>query len=235
MKSEALSDAVRKAFGDWSARAVLEAALNGTGPSEAYLAGGFVRDVASGQHRPTGDVDLFCTASRAERVLHRLAADGRIETGPFGAPRWTPSTEDTYVDIVTIEHFTNGLWSCEDMKDALNQFDFTANAIAFDLVSGEVLDPQNGIRDAGRRVMRAVRFDYPNEPIAAGGALTRPGVVFVRIVHYLGRLGFTVDSPTRDWLLRNLDLCSQIEEFQRTFFQPDTSALDRLMIEATAR
>ena len=109
---------------------------------------------------------MFLGGDSTDEILDVLESQGEMVTGPFGSPRWYPThgTRSSW-DLIPIATFWNGLWPCEDIVDVLNQFDFTGNAIAIDVRTGSVYDPQNGRRDMERRTMRAVRFDYPDEPI----------------------------------------------------------------------
>jgi len=84
-----------------------------------------------------------------------------------------------------------------------------------------VFDPQNGVRDAKLNMMRAVRFDYPDEPIAAGSSLSRLGVLWIRILHYAGALGLTIEPVTDKWLHDHVSLGVQEHEFGRAFFTAD--------------
>jgi len=120
--------------------------------------------------------------------------------------------------VVPITRFFNGLWPCENITDVLNQFDFTANGVALDLRTGQFFDPQNGARDIGKRIMRAVRFDYPDQPIAPGIPLTRPEVVWFRILHYAEVLGLKIERATHQWLQANRCYEADAEQFVAPFF-----------------
>lgn len=125
-----------------------------------------------------------------------------------------------------IDRFFNGLWRCEDIVDALNQFDFTGNAIAVDLRTGAIFDPQNGRRDMARRILRGVRFDYPDEPIAPGQVLTRPVVLWFRLVYYARLLGLTIEPVTKAWLNAHRAFERWRGEYAATFFTAGVSEGD---------
>ena len=195
--------------------------------SDVYLAGGTLRDILLKREVDPKDFDFFLGGSSTENVLNRLGENGVIRSGPFGSPRWFP-TEDanTYCDVIPIRSFFNGLWKCEDITDVLNQFDFTANAIALHLRTGVLHDPQNGRRDLAFRVMRAVRFDYPEEPISSISKLTRPAVVWFRILHYAATLGLTIEPVTLRWICRHSGFVQQLEDFVETFSPLHPKALE---------
>ncbi len=139
--------------------------------TKIYLAGGAVRNSIIGI-REIKDFDFFIKSEDKTKILTHLGELGFVTFGPFGSARWHPKdVTDVYCDLIWINEFNNGLWKCEDIIDVLNQFDFTANAIAFDINSGVIFNPENGIRDIEKNTIRAVRFDYPNEPISANSLL----------------------------------------------------------------
>jgi hypothetical protein len=196
---------------------------------DVYLAGGSLRDLFLERDVGPKDLDFFLGGSGTEEVFTRLAANGTVRYGPFGSPRWFPTRAAcAYCDVIPIRAFSNGLWRCDDILDVLNQFDFTGNALALHLRTGVLYDPQNGIRDLRLRVMRAIRFDYPDEPFSASSKLTRPAVVWFRILHYAAALGLTLEPVTRAWIYRNSAFADQSGDFAATFFPLHPEALSAL-------
>lgn len=194
-----------------------------------YLAGGAIRDIVLRRQQGLKDLDFFISGEEDDAALTLMGKYGSLRQGPFGSPRWFPGNEGKmYCDVIPIKRFFNGLWQCEDIIDVLNQFDFTGNAIALDLRTGQFYDPQNGHRDLVRRTMRAIRFDYPDEPIAIGHALTRNAVLWFRILHYTAVLNFTIEKVTLDWLRKHCDFLNQVSDFSQTFFPLHPQALEKL-------
>ena len=101
------------------------------------------------------------------------------------------------------------------------------NAVAVDMVSGELLDPQNGLRHAHERTLRAVRFDFPDEPITSGATLTRPMVPFFRALHYAAELRYQIDALTYRWILNRRHYAAFSGAFEDNFFalHRDASAI----------
>lgn len=184
-----------------------------------FLAGGALRDMLLSGKREAKDLDIFLTGPDIDAALGKLANEGAMQYGPFGSPRWFPSKgSDFYCDVIPAPRFFNGLWQCEDIVDVLNQFDFTVNAVALDLRTGLFHDPQNGRRDIAKKEMRAVRFDYPEEPITPDAGLTRPAVVWFRILHYATTLGLKVEAVTLNWLREHQHYEAQADHFESLFF-----------------
>jgi len=223
------SDLARKAFSSWEGHRTWARILDELPKLRVYLAGGVVRDVALGQPCNPKDFDLFLGGECVDEALTKLAEAGRLVLGPFGSPRWFPNSNPTiYADVIPIARFHNGLWSCRDIVDVLNQFDFTGNAVAVEVRTGAWSDPQNGHRDLSERTLRAVRFDYPNEAISQGANLTRHEVMFFRFLHYAAHCDLRIEPFTLAWLLRHREFIAQAEAFEATFFSLHPNAFDVL-------
>lgn len=207
------------AVNEWSGGRALTTAMNAVPTVEVYLAGGAVRDTLA--HRPMPkDFDFFIGGPGCDVFLRRLGEYGDLAFGPFGSPRWTPAAGRRYADVIPIACFNNGLEPCATIDDALRQFDFTANAVAIDLRRRKFHNPCAGAEDLACGVMRAVRYDYPDEPIAPGLALSRIAVLWLRLMHYSHCLGLTPDAATAAWLRRHQHHVSERERFADLFFTP---------------
>ena len=168
---------------------------------ELFLAGGGLRDVVLGNDDRSKDLDFFLAERFLDRVVRELERHGQIRRTIFGSPQWYPNGDGpVFCDLIAIERFHNGLGRCKSIEQAIEQFDFTANAIAFGVRRGTLFDPLGGMDDLEKRVMRAVRFDFPDEPVVPGHDLTRPEVLWFRLVHYTALLGFEPEPDTLDWL-----------------------------------
>lgn len=186
-----------------------------------FLAGGVVRDCLLNVSSPVKDFDFFLRGPSVKAAVEFLAEEGHLRRTPYGGARWYPdSTQVQYADLIPIEDFKPGLWKCEDILDVLNQFDFTINAVAFDLRTGESFDPQNGVRDVFRRTMKMVRFDYPEGPFVAEAELSRNAVLWFRILHYAKVLGLTIEPLTLDWLKAHRSFQEYAVQFGDLFFTP---------------
>lgn len=193
---------------------------------DLYIAGGAVRDTILGSDNLTHDFDIFLGGDNIAPALIQLSNHGTMKIGPFGSPRWYPEGAGTqYCDLVPITNFVGGLWPCYDMIDVLNQFDISGNAVAFELRTWAFLNPQNGYRDLQRRVIRAVRFDFPDQSIVPGHILRKPVVVWFRILHYASTLGCQLEPVTRSWLIANQSYIEFKQAFVDTFFEPNCNLL----------
>ena len=144
-----------------------------------FIAGGTIRDTLSGIDKTIKDIDILLTAEGFENIAGFLSSNGIVVKNQFGTNRWFPQNETNfYYDFIPIPNFYNGLWVCRDITDALNQFDITANAVAFDLFNGRFYNPQNGYDDIKNKVLRAIRFDFPELLVSAEIDISRLSVLW---------------------------------------------------------
>jgi len=214
----------------WSGYLALSDMLERYPRLKVYAVGGVVRDLMLGKSTAPKDFDFLLGGDSVDDALSQFRVAGRLVETPFGSPRWYPASESScYCDAIPIARFHNGLWPCADITDALNQFDFTANAVAFDLRTGDFYDPQNGRRDLLEHSMRAVRFDYPDEPISTTSTLTRNAVLWFRILHYARKLDFRIEPVTRRWLQDHRHYAQSVNDFVDVFFAPQPGYLEQLL------
>ncbi len=207
-----------RSLSKWPGFRIIQSLLDNEN-NKIYLAGGAIRNQIVGREE-VKDYDFFALSNEKDNVLDLLSRNGTLSFGPFGSARWLPKNESsTYCDFIWIDEFYNGLWYCEDIIDVLNQFDFTANAIGFDLRTREIYDPQNGIRDLDYGVMRAVRFDYPDEPISPNSNISRLEVLWFRIQYYSIKYQLEIEPVTKAWINENNNFRQKTDEFQKLFFK----------------
>jgi hypothetical protein len=223
-----IKDEIFSILESWSGFDIIRNIMQRYSKLQIYIAGGVVRDVLLSEGSHPKDIDLFLNGPDVDQALDYLGRHGGLGTGPFGSPRWKPEDTVQYADVIPIARFLNGLWPCEDILDTLNQFDFTCNAVALDLASGEFFNPQNGVRDARRRVMRAIRFDYPDEPISPDSVLPRPAVLWFRLLHYAASRDLTLEPVTLSWLRDHRHFQLYQEPFVASVFPLHLDALSLL-------
>lgn len=225
---------VRAALLTWPGFEAIGQATADIPPGQVFLAGGALRSLALSGALHTKDLDFFVSAMHSGPMLAKLAANGELTHGPFGSPRWRPAGSATCIDVMVIEHFDNGVERCHDITSVLRQFDFTANAIAMDLQSGQVFDPVSGLTDCRHRMLRAVRLDYPDEPFVSGAPLTRLDVLWMRLVHYAHKLGFAIEPTTLAWLLANQHRQQHTDTFAQLFFPVAPQAVAAVLAQQVA-
>ncbi len=161
---------------------------------EIYLVGGVVRDLLLG--RPVTDLDVTTSAEPplTKQLGLEAGATGVYTVGEaFG-------TIGLVFDGVTVEvtTFREERYPTPDrhpevrygttLLEDLARRDFTVNAIALDVKSGEIIDPFGGQEDLARRLIRAVgspRERFAEDPLR-----------ILRAARFAAELGFQVEAAT---------------------------------------
>lgn len=165
----------------------------------ALIVGGWVRDKLLG--RDAKDVDLEVYGLSADRLKDVLAAFGSVNT--VGESFTVYKVADLDVSLPRRESKVGrghrGFEVTGDphlsIEDAARRRDFTINAIAWDPLTDEYLDPHNGRADLERRVLRAVDVrTFGDDSLRV-----------LRAVQFAARFDCTLDPATFD-LCRTIPL-----------------------------
>jgi tRNA nucleotidyltransferase (CCA-adding enzyme) len=157
----------------------------------ALVVGGWVRDRLMG--RETTDIDLEVFKLPAERVRHVLASFGRIEA--VGESFQVYKLDGLDVSLPRRDskagrgHKGFIVSGDPDMsiEEAARRRDFTANAISWDPLTGDYLDPFDGRADIDRRLLRVVDpRTFPDDSLRV-----------LRAVQFAARLEFTLDDEAK--------------------------------------
>jgi poly(A) polymerase len=185
----------------------------------AYLVGGSVRDLLLGRRPKDFDVGTSAHPYQVKRLFRNCWVIGRrfrlahvkfgqkvIEVATFR--RHVPASDAA--DEPGVEHHdANPDPADQSARDLLirrdNTFgtpeedafrrDFTINALFYDIATFSIIDYVGGLRDLRAKVIRAI--GEPDE------RFREDPVRMLRAVAFAERLGFTLDPPVRDAILRH--------------------------------
>jgi tRNA nucleotidyltransferase (CCA-adding enzyme) len=157
----------------------------------ALVVGGWVRDRLLGGESKDVDIEVF--GVRADRLRALLEALGRVETVGESFQVFKLGTID--VSLPRRESRSGrghrGFDVAGDpsmtIRDAAQRRDFTVNAIAWDPLDDEYLDPFDGRGDLARRILRVV------DP----GTFPDDSLRVLRGVQFAARFGFELDGQAR--------------------------------------
>ena len=136
------------------------------GGFRSWIVGGCVRDELLSQQNGKPQADIrgdwdIATSARPEQVqkLFRRVIPTGIQHGTV-----TVMMKQTGYEVTTLRgetEYTDGrrpdaVYFVDDIKDDLARRDFTINAIAYDPLADQLIDPFDGIRDLRARKLRAV-------------------------------------------------------------------------------
>jgi hypothetical protein len=222
---QSLSERVMQNFSRWSGFPRFTRMLAEFPRLDVCLAGGTIRNLLLDPEARIKDYDILVAGPGVRAAMDWLAQEGRSKRGVYGNLHWYPHAgEPLRADVIPVTNF-DWCGPSATILDALNQFDFTGNAIAVDLRTGAVLNPQNGIRDLEQRIMRAIRFDVGEEPIRPGHPVLRSVCQWFRILHYAAALGLKIEPVTMRWLLAHSDYRAYRDVFTQEFKPPHPNAL----------
>jgi tRNA nucleotidyltransferase (CCA-adding enzyme) len=156
----------------------------------AWVVGGCVRDLLMG--KPISDWDLATSAHPGDvQAIFRRTIPTGIQHGTVtvlhrGHPYevTTLRGEGAYTDGRRPDSVELGV----DLERDLERRDFTVNAIAYDPIQREIVDPWGGQADIASKIIRAVR-----DPRLRFG---EDGLRVLRAARFCATLGFTIDPAT---------------------------------------
>ena len=171
--------------------------LNDAG-HEAYLVGGYVRDLILG--RPVTDLDITTSAS----PLDVLALFGDHKTSRIGERLGTIGIKinRAWVEVTTYRiegasanaRHPDHVEFTSSLMDDLQRRDFTINALVMDR-SGSVFDGVGGLQDLSARRIRAI--GHPD------ARFQEDALRILRALRFGAQLGFSIDHATGEALLRH--------------------------------
>ncbi|WP_026581087.1 CCA tRNA nucleotidyltransferase [Bacillus sp. J33] len=181
---------------------------------EAYFVGGSVRDFLLGKE--IADVDIAASATPEElKSIFNKTLDVGIEHGTVivlfnGIPYevTTFRTEAEYLDF----RRPSEVQFIRSLEEDLKRRDFTMNAIAMDK-SGRLIDPFNGKKDIGKKVIRTV--GKPEE------RFSEDALRMMRAVRFFSQLSFDIDRTTFEalssmaYLLEKIAVERKLAEFEK--------------------
>ncbi|MEO6687226.1 MAG: HD domain-containing protein [Dyadobacter sp.] len=206
---------------------------------EAYIIGGFVRDLIL--KRPSKDIDIVSIGSGielAELVAQQLGPDvhvsifktfgtaqirqGDLEVEFVGARKesYSPDSRKPAVEDGTL-------------KDDQNRRDFTINAMGISLSRnnfGELIDPFEGIRDLRRKIIRT--------PLEPGITFSDDPLRMMRAIRFASQLNFDIEPDTFDAIISMKDRISIVsmerisDELNKIILSPVPSYGFKLLFHA---
>lgn len=182
---------------------------------EAFLVGGCVRDLLMG--RKPNDFDVTTNATPEQIIAlfpktfyeNNYGTVGVVTCGEENLPACSDESvkivevtpyrlESTYSDN---RHPDEVIWSTH-VEDDLRRRDFTCNAIAYNPITGEVVDPFDGIKDIKDKIIRSV-----------GSPDTRfneDALRLMRAIRLMSQLDFDIHPVTRESIEKNSHLLNNV-------------------------
>ncbi len=159
----------------------------------AFLVGGCVRDLLCGRQPADLDVAVSGQPEAYARQVAQRHGGRPIPIGPAEHRVFRVNTADRIFDITP-------LWGDSITADLGNR-DFTINAMAFDITRGMLVDPQNGLADLRKRVLKAISARaFSNDPLR-----------MLRAFRLGAQFECAIENQTRRWIsaaAASIDTCA---------------------------
>ncbi|MCK4224917.1 MAG: HDIG domain-containing protein [candidate division Zixibacteria bacterium] len=182
---------------------------------KVYEVGGAVRDKYISPILPDKDKDYLITGIPLDELCSLLSGFGKVDLvgKSFGVIKFLPfkkfNGEHVFDIALPRKEYSTGPGH-KDFKveydhnlrvdDDLSRRDFTINAMAEDLSTGELVDPLNGRKDIKRRLIRITNPNsFRDDPLR-----------MLRGVQFAARFEFELEEETLQSLQKNADLISTI-------------------------
>ena len=182
---------------------------------EAYLVGGCVRDIFMGNVPKDYDITTNATPEEIIALFPKTFYEntyGTVGVVTCGEDLDTVCSDES-VKIVEVtpyrlettysdnRHPDQVKWS-KNLVDDLARRDFTVNAMAYNPVTREIVDPFNGQMDIEKRILRAV-----GSPDVRFG---EDALRLMRAVRFMSQLDFDIEGVTRESISTNAKLLNNV-------------------------
>lgn len=182
---------------------------------EAFLVGGCVRDLLIGNKPKDYDITTNATPEEIIALFPKTFYEntyGTVGVVTCGEDLGTVCSDES-VKIVEVtpyrlettysdnRHPDEVKWS-RDINDDLQRRDFTINAIAYNPVTRELIDPYKGQSDIVSRTIRAV-----GDPNAR---FQEDALRLLRAVRFMSQLDFDIEGVTRESIEKNSHLLNNV-------------------------
>jgi tRNA nucleotidyltransferase (CCA-adding enzyme) len=162
-------------------------------PRPVYVVGGAVRDALLGRVRTELDLDLVISNGAVE-VARQLATAYRAGFVLLDAERQIARVVFSGMTVDIAQQDGNNI------THDLARRDYTLNAIAYDLQTGETIDPLDGTQDIQERTIRMVsRHNLIDDPLR-----------LLRAYRQGSQLSFTIESHTRQTIRELVPLLTTV-------------------------
>lgn len=177
---------------------------------EAYLVGGCVRDMLRGVNPKDWDATTNATP---EQIIQLFGKDETFYENDFGTVGVKTESENETTKVVEVTPYrTEGEYQdarrpssvtwAQTIEDDLARRDFTINAIAFNPISGHLIDPYGGQDDLRHEVLQTV--GNPHE------RFSEDALRMLRALRLSCELGFAIDGVTLMAISSQKDALSKI-------------------------
>lgn len=176
---------------------------------EAYIVGGCVRDLLTGRAPKDWDVTTNATPEQIQEIFPDTFYENKF--GTVGVENKTTENENLKVIEVTPYRLESAYSDnrhpdevefSKNLEDDLKRRDFTMNAIAYRVSSGELVDLYGGLEAIKDKMIKAVGN--------ADERFQEDALRILRAVRFSTQHGFVIEHETMMAMIKNAELLSKI-------------------------
>lgn len=174
---------------------------------QAYIVGGCVRDLLLGQAPKDWDITTDASPQRVLELFPKTYPTG-LQHGTVTVAMGEGTENHFEVTTFRIEgEYKDGrrpeeVFFVMNVEQDLARRDLTINAIAYDPLSGEIVDPYGGMEDLKQKIIRAVG--------TARARFQEDGLRIMRVARFAARFGYAVNGETFKAMQENLDTLKKV-------------------------
>ena len=182
---------------------------------QSFIVGGSVRDLALGKEPKDWDITTSATPDQIIELFEKTVYENVFGTVLVVDQSVTETENYSENSVSSVEvtpfrqegkytdrrHPDNVVFSTK-IEDDLMRRDFTINALAYNIHTGEFVDLFHGLSDLENKIIKTV--GSPDE------RFNEDPLRIVRAVRFVAQLGFTLDSDTMMSVTKNKDLVKHI-------------------------
>jgi len=209
----------------------VEEFLNDFPDSELFLVGGAVRDILLKRQTKKTDFDFVIRLLEKEKIEEWFGLRGKLDFvgKTFGVYKFMPAglshVDNSFIDIALprteksslknkggYKEFDVKSDSKLSIKKDLSRRDFTINAMAVDMRTGELIDPFKGMKDLEQRRIRAVgkATDRFKEDLSR----------MLRGVRFASELNFDIEEKTARAIQKQIRHINDVKEKKSEYIVP---------------
>ena len=185
-------------------------ALANSCPFPLYIVGGYVRDALAGLKSGGADIDI-CAPASAEEFLSAAEKCGAKANAVYkntGTVKLTFGTESYEFSSFRSDEYVRGvhrpvkIFFTDDILSDARRRDFKCNAVYYDIIKGEIVDPLGGVEDIENKRISAVR--------EADRVFGEDGLRLMRLARQAAQTGFEPDAECLNGAKKNAALIDDV-------------------------
>lgn len=152
---------------------------------EAYLVGGYMRDLLQNKVSPDRDIAIKCSDLRELCIKIADELNGSYVELDNENEIYRVVFNEDYIDFARLIN--------DNLDDDINRRDFTINSIMYDIKNNKIIDKVNGIKDFKNKIIKTINIKNLEDDYLR----------MLRAFRFQAKLGFEIDNDILDFISDN--------------------------------